>query len=136
MKQFVSKRIEDAYSLMNDILTSKPTDHTHSVLSSSPLHSNAPTTTRLPPRGRYGGRGNVNGSRGKQRRRAASGMRESVGFSTNGVMTRSYSDSKLYKEQDSQSDDAFGGSVTSLHGTYTLPPRSNGHAQFSNGKYM
>ena len=106
---------------MNDILTSKPTpspDHTHLNLSSSPLHSNAPTTTGLPPRGNDGGRGKISGVRGhQQRRRIASGVQRSVSFSDSGTMKRSQSDSRLYDEYESQSDANRGELISVFYNT-------------------
>ena len=55
-KEFLAKRIEDAYELMNDILASKPSLtasplHTHTTFtlpsSSCPLHSNPLTNDRI-----------------------------------------------------------------------------------------
>ena len=104
---------------MNDILTSKPTP--------SPSHSAAPpsplTMAHLPPKGR--GRTTA-AVRGRQRKRIASGSQKKVGFSTNnGPIKRSQSDSKLYREQETRedglsNDEVFGGSASSLHGTYVM----------------
>ena len=120
-KEFVAKRIEDAYTLMNDILSSKPT-------------TSPPTTTaRLPPKGR--GRG------GRQRKRIASGGQKKVGFTTSsGPMKRSQSDSKLYCEEENGEDKLFSnevfGSTSSLHGTYVMTSVTSGSAYDSSYKEL
>lgn len=102
---------------MNDILTSKPSPSHSSTTSPSPL-----STACLPPNGR--GRGGV---KGRQQKRVASGIQKKVAFSAStGVMKRSQSDSRLYREEEKgenglTSDEVFG-STLSLHGTYIKTP--------------
>jgi hypothetical protein len=58
----------------------------------------------------------------------ASGGQRNVAFSAStGVMKRSQSDSKLYREEERgedgiSSDEVFGGSISNLHGTYVKNP--------------
>ena len=60
----------------------------------------------------------------------ASGGQKKVAFSAStGLMKRSQSDSKLYREEEQRQgedgmsgDELFGGSVSNLHGTYTKNP--------------
>ena len=61
-------------------------------------------------------------NRDKQRKRTASGGQKRVGFSAGeGIMKRSRSDSKLYREEALPSaNDGFGGSTSSLRGTYDV----------------
>lgn len=128
-KDFVAKRIKDAYALMNDILSSKPSPSHAS--SSSSLHSNAlNTTTKRPPRGSGHGQGCSQRGQVWQKGRLTSRGPKKVGFSTSSKqMTRSKSDSKLYREESLlPGSDTFGGSMSSLQATYTTTPTSSpGH---------